>query len=395
MNTGDASYIKQLNRRILIQEIIKNKSLSRSNLARITGLNKATVSAQIQELIDNKLVVETNETALMTRGRKPILLEMNANAGYSVGIDIDEKHIRVIFIDLKGKPFSKVSFPVESQDLFKEKDKLIDKLFHYVKKFNEAYQPIGLTGIGIGIHGIVDNTHQIVFTPKQQWTNINIKEDLEETFQTNVLVDNNANLSVFAEQVYDEQISDLFCITLYSGIGLGIIQRNKIYRGYEGFAGEIGHMIVHPDGIPCTCGNHGCWERYASEKSLLEKLYENIPEHVKTKEVLAMLREDEHQETVDEFLRYLAIGLNNVINIFNPEKVIMNGTIINKSPQLLKQLEGKLSSKFNNYHQIRPSRIGSDACALGGAASALRKYLGIDSLNFVQYDYFDSDLVEA
>lgn len=98
----------------------------------------------------------------------------------------------------------------------------MEKLFIYVNQFNKEYQPIVLTGIGIGIHGIVDNTHQIVFTTKQRWTNINIKEDLEKAFETTVLIDNNANLSVFKEQVYYEQISDLFCITLYSGIGLGI-----------------------------------------------------------------------------------------------------------------------------------------------------------------------------
>ncbi|MFZ4453968.1 ROK family transcriptional regulator [Salibacterium aidingense] len=395
MDTGDASYIKQLNRRILIEEIIKNISLSRSDLSRNTGLNKATISVQVNELINENIVVEKTEGESVTRGRKPILLEINGRAGYSIGIDIDELSIHLAFCDLKGNLFHKQSIPLETADFDEVLHQLLHHLSSAVSHFNEQYHPIGLIGIGVGIHGIVSNTNEIIYTPKQQWSHLHVENKLKETFDTPVYVDNNANLCVFAEQVYYEHIPDLFCITLYSGIGLGIINNHDIYRGYHGFAGEIGHMIVEPEGLPCPCGNKGCWELYASENILKKKLNGRYPGLSAQESIERLLASTEEDELLDQYLDYFAIGLNNIINIFNPEKIILNGAIINGHTHFIDKLEEKLTSKFNNYLQIRASCLGDDACALGGAAVALKNFFGVNILNHVNYHYFKSDLLEV
>jgi len=388
VNTGDASYIKQLNRRILIEEIIKNRSLSRSDLARITGLNKATVSVQVNDLLKDNIIVEKSGGATNAPGRKPIILEMNGNAGYSVGIDIDEPTVNIIFNDLKGKPFEKKSIHVDSSDFDEVISQIIDQLSPMIERLNKQYIPYGNIGMGIGFHGIVNNNHDVMFTPKQQWVNVSIKEKLEEVFQTDVYIDNNANLCVFAEQVYYENISDLFCITLYSGIGLGIISANEIYRGFQGFAGEIGHMIIEPKGLTCSCGNEGCWELYASEKALTKNIIKMYPDVSLKEDMEKLLKDEESAKIINDYLNHLAIGLNNVINIFNPEKIVLNGSIINGNSPFIKRIKSKLISKFNNYREIKASLLGSDACALGGATLALKHFLGVQSINYVDYEYF-------
>ncbi|SDI13556.1 ROK family transcriptional regulator [Alteribacillus bidgolensis] len=394
MDTGDASYIKQLNRRILIEEIIKNISLSRSDLSRNTGLNKATISVQVNELINENIVIEKTEGESVSRGRKPILLEINGGAGYSVGIDIDEHSILLAFCDLKGELFHKTWVPLETIDFEEVMEQLMNHLTPAITQFNEQYKPIGLIGIGVGVHGIVSNENEIIYTPKQQWSRLHVENVLKETYNKPVYVDNNANLCVFAEQVYYEHIPDLFCITLYSGIGLGIINNHNIYRGYQGFAGEIGHMIVEPKGIPCPCGNKGCWELYASEKALKKQLNEKYPELSPQESIQQILEEGVDSEVLDYYLDYLSIGLNNIINIFNPEKIILNGAFINGHTDFINNLERKLTSKFNNYLQIRASFLGDNACALGGAAVALKNFFGVNMLNHVNYHYFKSDLLE-
>ncbi|GAB3045841.1 ROK family transcriptional regulator [Virgibacillus ainsalahensis] len=387
MNTGDANYIKRLNRRILLEEIIKNISLSRSDLARITGLNKATVSAQVADFLQEDIVIEKSEGESITRGRKPILLEINGNGGYSIGIDIDESQMNIYFTNLKGEPFYNLNLPILDYNLDNLTKQLIDNLMPYIKEFNQKYASIGLVGVGVGIHGIVNDKEDIIFTPKQKWSNINIKDRLEEAFQTNVTIDNNANLSVFAEQVYDEHISDLFCITLYSGIGLGIISEDKIYRGYQGFAGEIGHMIIESSGRQCSCGNKGCWELYASESVLLEALKEKHPSVTGESKIETLLNQEGTEEIIENYLDYLAVGLNNIINIFNPEKIILNGVIINGNSPFINKIQDKLKSKINNYREIRASKLGKDSSALGGAALAIKRHFGLKTINYVEYGY--------
>ncbi|WP_163526980.1 ROK family transcriptional regulator [Halobacillus ihumii] len=395
MSTGDARYIKQLNRRILIEEIVKERALSRSDLARSTGLNKATVSAQVNDLIQDHIVSEKSPGELITVGRKPILLEMNDKAGYSIGIDIDQFVIRVNCIDFKGNPFHKLNIDINQNDFNHVVDVIKIHLIPLIEKLNNDYDPIGLTGIGVGIHGIINNDDQVVFTPKQRWTDLNVKETLEKELNTSIFIDNNSNLSAYGEQVYFESIPDLFCITLYSGIGLGIINQNNIYRGYQGFAGEIGHMIIEPDGLRCSCGNQGCWELYASEKTLASKITNHFPEVTSIQDFDHLLKDTTFEKTLDEYLKYLGIGLNNIINIFNPQKVILNGSLINKNPALINKIHDHLHSKMNSYEDIRISHLGENACAIGGAAIVLKNFFDIDTLDYLNYEYSFEDFSDS
>lgn len=387
MSTADSKFIKTMNRRILIEKIIEHQSISRSDLAKITGLNKSTVSDQINGLVEQNLISE-QEAVTSSGGRKPIYLTINRKAGYSIGIDVDEPSSQIHVTDLLGQAIEVRSIKVELENnTFSQiADILIREIEQIRKAHDQTHSPFGLVGIGIGIHGIVREDQRVVFTPKLQWIDVDIKERFESEFNVPIFVDNNANLCAYAEQVFHYSIEDLFCVSMYSGIGLGIIKDREIYRGFQGFAGEIGHMIVEKEGLPCPCGNKGCWEQYASEKAVMKRLKEkNI---IATSEELhVLLSEKCETEVFDQFFDYLAIGLNNIINIFNPETIILNGHLLNHCPQTIALIEKNLHSRMNNYKQIVPSELGKHACSLGGGMIALKEFFGVHRLNLSEYDY--------
>lgn len=180
----------------------------------------------------------------------------------------------------------------------------------------------------IGIHGTVSKDETIFFVPKYQWHHKTLKSDLEAKLDVNISLENNANLAAFAERVYQyHQSNHLLCINLASGIGSGIIIDGKILQGYHGYAGEMGHMIISPDGEPCKCGNRGCWELYASESSLLQRLALKKKQPNLTYEDIRLWiaeRDSTTMQQLEQFIKYLSVGLNNVINLYNPETVVLN-----------------------------------------------------------------------
>ncbi|KGX89964.1 xylose repressor [Pontibacillus halophilus JSM 076056 = DSM 19796] len=385
MSTGDASYIRVLNRRLLIEQIIEKGEISRIELSRLTGLNRSTVSAQVNRMLEEGLIVE-KPSDVSNGGRKPILIRMNAESGFTLGIDIDAPVTLVQVTDLLGKPIQ--TYHLQSCSSNQETmDNILHEIDHIIETHSSQFTPHQLVGIGLGVHGIVDNEHKVVFTPKQSWAAPDIKQQMEDRYDVPVYIDNNANLSVYAEQVLQHPSENLLCVTMYSGIGLGILEDNTINRGTRGFAGEIGHMIVQRNGLPCPCGNKGCWERYASEKSLKRKVSALGIEDVNLNELKIEDLEEEYREAIDEYVDYVAVGLNNVINIFNPQTVIVNSEFIHHHPLLLKQVEERLTSRINDYEQLVSSSLGRQACSLGGAMIVLKDYYEVKTLDFSGYGY--------
>ncbi|MEH7491773.1 ROK family protein, partial [Neobacillus niacini] len=320
MVTGDASYIKKINRSIIISKIVEHGMISRADLAKITGLNKATISVQAAELIAEELIIETHQEH-KNLGRRPIMLSINQQAGYSLGIDLDNRVITFTLSDLSGTSVDTQSIEIEASNYNLIVELLVERIAHYKKRCSHA--PYGLIGAVIGIHGIVNNDESIYFVPHHQWHNKNLKADLQNETGINVYIENNANLCSFAEIVYKHyQSENLLSVSLYSGIGLGIMVNSKLLKGCDGYAGEIGHMIIVPDGLPCRCGNHGCWEQYASESSFLKQLSKlHHKKYVSYDEVEHWLGEEDPatNKLMKNYIKFLSYGLNNIINLYNPE----------------------------------------------------------------------------
>ncbi|MCL7748590.1 ROK family protein [Halalkalibacter alkaliphilus] len=381
MVTGDASYIKKINRSFLISKIIEHGFISRAELSKITGLNKATISVQVADLLNEELIIETQQEH-NNLGRRPIMLSLNRKAGYALGIDLDYKHITFTLSDLLGSPLSTEIVDLNTSDY----DEILELLVKYIKDFQDKCTDsrYGIVGIVIGVHGTVTEDEVIKFVPRHNWHNKDLKSDIEAKAGISPYIKNNANLCAFAEQVYKHHHSEnLLCVSLYSGIGLGIMINGELYEGYHGFAGEMGHMIIVPNGRPCNCGNKGCWEQYSSESTFFKQLSEkqNIDD-IDYTDIQKRLNDKDStfSEEMEEFINYLSIGLNNIINLHNPATIVLNSELLKMNEGALDEIKGNLTSSVSSFEELLISDFGKEATVMGACSLAIKNFLNIPEL---------------
>jgi len=381
MHTGDAAFIKKMNRSLILSKIVEHKWISRADLAKITGLNKATISVQVSDLLEKELIIETQQEH-KNLGRRPIMLSINQEAGFALGIDLDKNSITFTLSNMIGSPVLTEVMELQDSDYEIILGILIARIKAYKSKcLGTSY---GLVGVAIGIHGIVNTEEVVYFVPQHQWKDTNLKEDLESELELPVYIENNANLCSLAEKVYKHHHSNnLLSVSLYSGIGLGFMINGKLLKGFHGYAGEIGHMIVVPNGLPCSCGNFGCWEQYASEYSLIDLIS-------KYKQKVDLSLEDIQYwlngqdtfilEQMENFIRFLSIGLNNLINLYNPEILVVNSELLRRIPNAVAKLKNQLRSTISHYSELLISDFGKKACIMGACALAIQNFLGVNEL---------------
>ncbi|WP_018661929.1 ROK family protein [Heyndrickxia acidiproducens] len=381
MNTADQAFIKIQNQRVVLNEIIKHYPVSRAKLSKITQLNKATISSQTATLIDKNLVTEIG-TGLSSGGRKPVMLVFNKNAGYAIGVDIGVNYILTILTDLEGGivysdycEFADPSFEVV-------KPIIIERIRLVSSKAPDS--PYGIIGIGAGVHGFVNRKQMVLFTPNSKWRNVDLKKLLEDHFDCPVLIDNEANAGAYGEKLFGslKNCHNGIYVSIGIGIGLGIIVNDALYRGTEGFSGEMGHMSIDFNGKLCRCGNHGCWELYASEHAFYENLYNLKSKEDITLEKASKWIQENDNETIEQlelFGYYLGIGLTNIINTFNPEAIVLRSNLIEANPIVLNSIQSTIASRVSRFvHQSRQiyiSQLNRNATALGSASFMIQDFL--------------------
>lgn len=381
MITGDGAYIKKINRSIILSKIIEHEMISRANLSKITGLNKATISVQVADLLNEELI---NETKLEHNvvGRRPIMLSINKKIGYVLGIDFDYKHIQYTVADLSGKPvhYESVEFDTDNYE------EIVQLLIKQIKSYKSKYSKsrYGLVSAMIGVHGTVNKDESIFFIPTYQWHDKLLKEDLMNELDMEITIQNNANLSAYAERVYKHHESNnLLCIMLSSGIGVGIMIDGQLHKGYHGYAGEMGHMIIATDGEICSCGNRGCWEQYSSETSLLARLSEqlDIPK-VTYDDVRNLIAENDPITItlIEQFIVDLSTGLNNIINMYNPETLVLTSEILKMYPDSIEKIKSNFKSTVSKYGSLEISDLGNESCSIGACALAIQRFLEVPEL---------------
>ncbi|CAM3620459.1 ROK family protein [Cytobacillus oceanisediminis] len=387
MVTGDAGYIKKINRSVILSKIIEHKLISRAELAKVTGLNKATISVQVSDLLAESLIIES-QLEHNNIGRRPIMLSINPQAGFVLGIDLDRETITFQLADLMGRPVSTEVVQLETSNY----DVILTQLILNIKEFEGrcSHSLYGLTGVVIGIHGIVNIDETIYFVPHLQWKNKDLKKDLLNGLELNIFIENNANLCAFAEKIFNYHRAEyLLTVTLYSGIGLGNIVNGETLKGFHGYAGEIGHMIVVPYGKPCSCGNRGCWEQYASESGFMKILSDRTDErHLQHGEIQQWIaaKETITCSLLEDYIKFLSIGVNNIINLYNPEILVLNSELLRLYPDAITEIKSLLSSSVGHCREIELSHYGKQACIMGACALAIKNFLGVSELRLSMDD---------
>ncbi|WP_337019808.1 ROK family transcriptional regulator [Oceanobacillus massiliensis] len=383
--TWNQHVVKKENKSLVLEKIMENSPISRAAIANLTGLNKGTVSSLVNELLDEHFITESGP-GKSNGGRRPVILEFNQLAGYSIGIDLGVNYILGVLTDLKGNICHEETVTINElnfEEIIKEIINIIDSLTKSAP--SSAY---GIVGIGVGVPGVVNKEGKILLAPNLDWRNVELKELLEKQFHVPVLIENEANAGAYGERKFGvgKDYNNIIYVSVGIGIGVGLILNGELYKGNNGFSGEFGHMTIELDGPKCRCGNVGCWELYASEKALLENAKRNEVKLPKNEAIsldsLIALAKDGDAATgrlLEDIGKYLGVGLNNIINIFNPEQVIIGNRMAAAEYWLKEPLDNWIYDQTLWFSQkdlqIDFSALRTHSTALGVAAFSVEKFL--------------------
>ncbi len=383
MITGSKELIRDINSTLVLETIINQGPISRANISKEIGLTKATISAIVSDLLEKNFIIEVGSDNTKF-GRKPILISFNEDAGYVISIDLGVEKITAIRSNLLGKRSMTlvVKTPKTNQDI---KGALVNIIEEIIGKGDKT--TYGLVGISLGIHGVVaDNKAR--FTPYYDLSEVDLGAFIEERFNTKVFCENEANLSVLGESIFTPDYKNVANISIHSGVGIGLLIDGDLYTGYSGYAGEIGHTIIDVDGRPCPCGNRGCLEQYVSEQALLKEFKERKKLDSLDFEALASMYKDGDKDAtlvIEKFIKYMTVCINNTLNSYNPDIVIINSSFTHYFPELTKRIEDSLNSRLNSVLHVLPSKLQGKSILLGGVSVVIKDFLGVRNINF-HYD---------
>ncbi len=330
---GNRDLIRAINRSNVLNTIKTNGPISRIEIARSTGLSAATVTGITADLIADGFVYEKEEGDLRG-GRRPILLAINPRGGYVVGIKLMEDHAIGAITDLEATIVEKYSCKLTDKSL----DTAIESLVEVVNVLmcEGGIVSEQLLGVGVGLAGIVNAKKGVLrYSPYFGWHDVPLVEILRSRLLVPVYIDNDVNTLTLNEQLFGtgQGKENFITVTIGRGVGLGIVVNGQIYRGGNGAGGEFGHTIIDPEGHQCDCGKKGCLETYVSDPALLRLASEaaargELPEEPKTvDELIAYAKSGVSvaQLIVAQSGVILGYGIANLINIFNPQEVIISG----------------------------------------------------------------------
>lgn len=379
--TGDQMLVKKINKSIVLDTIRRHAPLSRARVSELTGLNKATVSNLVADLINDELLEEIGPGE-SSGGRKPLMLLFRGTSGYAVGLELSVTHLKGVLTDLEGHVITEYAVILEHHDV----SSVLEQLKLAAKQLIEAAPPSphGVIGIGIGVPGMVDEAGTVLFAPNLGWEKVALRSMLEEEFELPVTIDNEANAGAHGELNFGAGIGvrHMIYISAGMGIGSGIMVDGELYKGAWGYAGETGHMSIEAEGLPCSCGNRGCWELYASEKAYEHPDHQlNLPAHT-TRELIHYAEQGDEavQALYDTIGRKLGIGITNIVNSFNPERIIIGGPLSEAGPWIETALKQVVEERTLPYHrrslQIEWAALGSRSTRVGAAYSTISQFLG-------------------
>src|SRR3954453_22815454 len=379
---GALHQLRTANRRHVIETLRSNGGMTRSALARSTGLSRTTISTLLNELIEQGIVSEM--TAVPERrgaGRAATLVRLDHSAGAAVSIDVGARHLAVAVGDLAHRVLAErwVPLPAAHQAL-----EGMDRAAGLVR---EALAEAGVAqgsviGVAMGLPTPISQTPGFVASSNilPGWAGLQVAEEMSERLGLPVFVENDSNLGALAESAWGAGagFDQLAYIKAAPGIGAGLIQDGKLFRGTTGTAGEIGHTTVAEDGPICRCGNRGCLELYAGGAALLGALHQSHPE-VETLERVVELAHEENDPACARVRAdagsHIGVAIANLINLFNPRRIVVGGELAGAGETVLGLMrvaaERSAVQAAVEAVEIVPGVLGQRAEVLGGLALVL------------------------
>ena len=361
MNENNKAYqqsVKESNMRVVFRLIHRNKMISRADIKKITLLSASTVSSLVEELIDDGFVTECGIKKTKSCGRKPVMLKINGDGGCFLSLDIQRKHITFEAFTLDYTLIS--SFSVD----FSDSDNLSEVI---IKALNDICKKHRILAITIGVPGVIDPVNNTLISStvlsleNAKGLYLNISSAFKDI---RVFLKNNSGLIALAEKEFGthKETNNIVSIDINDGVGAGVLIDSSIYDG-NGVAGEFGHMSIDFMGKKCKCGGFGCLELYAGVPAILEqsgfRSVDELSEYLNTTQDYSKL-----QTTA----KALAFGINNIVNLLDPEVIVIGGKVRMLGDAFLALVKQYYSSiAFIKKKTIEFSSITGNPVTMGAA----------------------------
>ncbi|MEQ4715208.1 ROK family transcriptional regulator [Nonomuraea sp. B19D2] len=377
---ADFADVRATNLAVVLRFVREHAPCSRADIAASTGLNKATVSSLVADLIDRRLVRETGLTENRV-GRPATMLVLDGSPYAAIGVEINVDYVSAVATDLAGERLLTWRRSFCGGDSVNQGMAGVGAIVRRVVS-RMAKEERQVLGLAVAVPGLVDVQGTVRIAPNLGWRDADLGGDLAKALRDPgfpIQVDNDANLAALAEQRFGAHsgASDLIYLTGEIGVGAGIILDGRLRRGRLGFSGEIGHVQLDPDGPACHCGRRGCLEAMAGIGAVLGKDPSPAEIQVEIEESVRLARAGDAGTlaTLESVGRSLGQGVSILANLLNPEVVILGGYYVPLAPWLLPAVQDELADRVIAAEaggcQVVASTLGHDAAALGGAARVL------------------------
>ena len=327
MTQGASSeVVRDINRRLVLHLIRKRHPISRADLARVSGLQRSTISLIVEQLIEERWVLE-GPTGRLPRGRRPTFLRLDEGR-IIIGVDVRPIRTTVALADAHGRFLS--------QDVMNtpgDPEAGIAALIASIQRMMSASKGRTIEGVGISLPGRFDHAqNRLVFAPNLNWRDLDIRTPIAQATGLDVELENAANACVLAAVWFDPSpaVRNLVVVTVSEGIGTGVLANGQLVSGLNGMAGEFGHVPIDPQGPPCGCGGRGCWEVFASNRAALR--YYREASGQSSSDFIELLNSadggDEHAtQALNLMASYLGQGMRMIVAGLAPERIMIVGDL--------------------------------------------------------------------
>ncbi|TCO34140.1 putative NBD/HSP70 family sugar kinase [Kribbella steppae] len=377
--------MRRSNRSALLTTIYRDGPLSRYELGHRTSLSAASVSNLVSELIAEGVVEEAGSVD-SEGGRPRILLRVSPTFRYVVGAEVGETRVRVELFDLAMKVLAQADYPIDTPSPSVVVKHVLEGLAVVIASSGVRSELI--LGLGVAVAGVVEG-NAVVDAQTLGWDAVPLRQMLADGTDIPIQVDNGANMLGQAEMWFGagRGATDAVVALIGSGVGAALVADGSSYRGTRSSAGEWGHMTIAYGGRRCRCGALGCLEAYVGAEAVLERyreaggVVETTDEEVAFVELLDAAGTSEVAATiVDDTIGYLAAGVANLVNLVNPERIVLGGwaglLLGERYLPRLREAVGEHALR-QPYAQvsIELCELGRDAVALGAATLPVLRLL--------------------
>ncbi|WP_175631942.1 ROK family transcriptional regulator [Virgibacillus siamensis] len=375
------NFIKRENQNFILELIQNNDLITRPKLASLANMSPTTVSRIVAFLIEEGLIKETNQYTTGV-GRKATYLALNPDSLISIGVELDESLVRYGVFDFLGEAIvteeTEKGIGESPESLVKTMHEVITRLIH-----ENQIDRSKITGVCVGLPGLVNHKNgNVIKSAQLVWEDVPLLQMLEEQLPFPIHIDNELNLKAYAEQLFikNNTSHSTVVIGFGSGVGSALMIGDQIYRGYLNSAGEIGHTIVDPNGMLCTCGNSGCLQTYIAERFLVQEASKKSD--AQSLHDISSAAEEGYkwaQRILNRAITYASITVNNCVCMNNPDRVILTGKMIEQFPhignRILQESRDKIWSPLNASTSIEISQLGEKGVIWGAGMYSQKEYI--------------------